>query len=121
MNVAERPIVEARAMQIRKPAGRIQAVSWRAVDARVQHANIDASGNRRVELRQQALWRVLLGKTDAMNRRLKPATGEQHRFRAPDETLTDSGRVSSRVMRDSASWLPRMMKVLTPASWSRRS
>src|ERR1700722_4269940 len=42
MNVAERPIVEACAMEIPKPAGRVEAVSGRAVDARVQRADIDA-------------------------------------------------------------------------------
>ena len=87
MNVAERPIVEACAMEIGKPAGRVKAVGGRAAEARVQHADIDASGNRRMELRQQAFGRVLLGKTDAMYRRLEPAAGERHGFRAPGEDL----------------------------------
>ena len=87
MNVAERPIVEARAVEIRKPAGRVEAVSRRAVDARVQHADVDASGNRGVEFRQQTVGRVLVGETHAVNRRLEPAAGERHSFRAPGEDL----------------------------------
>ena len=88
MDVAERPIVEARAMEIGGRAGRVEVVRGRAAEARVQHADIDARRRRGgAELRQQALGRVPAGETDAVNRDVEPAARERHGFRAPGKDL----------------------------------
>ena len=103
MNVAERPVVEARAMEVRKAAGRVKSVGRRTAKTRMHHADIHGSGKLGAELRQEALGRMLLREADAMQRNLDPPWPSDTTSARPAKTLTDSGKVNSRVIRDSAS------------------
>ncbi len=92
MNVAERPIVEARAVEIGQPAGRVKAMRRRAAEARMHHADVHGPRSRRAELRQEAFWRVLLREAHAMHRDVDPAPRERSRFRAAGEDLHRFGQ-----------------------------
>jgi hypothetical protein len=85
MDVAERPIGEARPVQVGRQARRIAVVRRRAAEAGVQHADIDRAGRRLAKLRQQALGRVLLGEAHAVDRDVERAGFERHCFGAAGE------------------------------------
>ena len=90
-------------MQIGRRARRVEVMRRRAAEARVQDPDIERALARRPEFRQQGFGRMALGEADALHSDVEPAAGEHHGLAAPAEHGHDSGSVSSRVMRDSAS------------------
>jgi hypothetical protein len=67
MDMAERPIVEAGAIEVGDRAGRIAIVARGAGEAGMQQRDIGEPLDRRLELRQQAFGRMGLGKADSVD------------------------------------------------------
>ncbi len=71
----------------------------------MQHADIDAVGDRRMELGQQAFRRVRIGKAHAVDvhRAAVRKRLDMNALLRPANTCTEDGKVSSRVTCDWAS------------------
>ncbi|MNT76730.1 hypothetical protein D3C72_2157700 [compost metagenome] len=61
VDMAERPIVETRCVQVGEAAGGVDVVAGRTVEAGVHDADIDPVGERRPVFRQQAFRRLRAG------------------------------------------------------------
>ncbi len=67
MDMAERPIVETVPLKVGDAARGVGIMRGGSGKAGMQHADIDAARDRRMELRQQAFRRMRIGKAHAMD------------------------------------------------------
>ena len=78
VDVAERPIRNARPVQVCESAGRVTVMRGRAAKACMQHADVDGAGHRLAELREQALGRMFLGEAHPVDRDVERSRREPH-------------------------------------------
>lgn len=74
VNVAQSPVAIAKCLQFGQLARGINVMPVASSQARVHNPDVDRPGDRRLEFRQQAFWRVRLRETYAVDRHIRSAT-----------------------------------------------
>lgn len=107
--MAKRPITKAVAVHVGDAARCIDVMARGAGQARVHDADVRSSLLRRGKFGQQAVGRLGVGETEPMERDVTPGPDWITDWQRPPKMVTVSGNTSCFVIRDMASWLPRIM------------